>query len=47
MTKDKQAHLSLIQGTILPSLEKMIKDEDNDVRYFAQQSLDKCNELLK
>ena len=44
---DKQTYLSLIQDTILSSLEKMTKDDDIDVRYFAQQSLNKCNELLK
>lgn len=47
VTKDKQTHLSLIQDTILPSLQKLIKDDDIDVKYFAQQSLNKCNELLK
>lgn len=47
VTKQKQKYLSLIQGTILPCLEKMTKDDDTDVRYFAQQSLNKCNELLK
>ncbi|CAL9738014.1 protein phosphatase PP2A regulatory subunit A [Monosporozyma servazzii] len=45
--KDKQSHLSLIQESIIPSLEKLEKNDDNDVRFFAKQSLNKCNDLLK
>lgn len=36
----------LIKHKILPSLEKLRQDEDFDVKYFANQSLEKCNVIL-
>lgn len=40
------SYSSLIKHTILPSLEKLRQDEDFDVKYFANQSLEKCNITL-
>lgn len=40
-------YIDTINGTILPSLKKLTQDEDFDVKYFAKQSLNQCNELLK
>lgn len=47
LSKDSTDYNDLIQKKIIPSLKKLVQDEDIDVRYFATQSLEKCNALLK
>ena len=42
-----RTYSGLIKHTILPSLDKLRQDEDFDVKYFANQSLEKCNMILK
>lgn len=46
LCKDKKKYAGLINETIIPSLEKLCQDGDVDVRFFANQSLEKCKTLL-
>lgn len=48
LAEKKEAKLSVIlKETIIPSLEKLCQDEDVDVRYFAKENLENCQEILK
>ncbi|CCF57770.1 hypothetical protein KAFR_0D01240 [Kazachstania africana CBS 2517] len=43
--EDKDTNKALVKDSILPSLEKLCSDNDFDVKYFAGESIKKCNEL--
>ncbi|QLL34053.1 hypothetical protein HG536_0F03780 [Torulaspora globosa] len=47
LIKDRARYNDTIEGTILSSLKKLLQDDDFDVKYFAKQSLEQCNKLLK
>lgn len=47
LCQDKAQYSTLIKESILPSLNTLCEDSDVDVKYFANQSLEKCNKLLK
>lgn len=47
LIKGGPQYADTINGTVLPSLKKLTQDEDFDVQFFAKQSLNQCNELLK
>lgn len=44
---DLETIKDLIENTIIPNLEKLTDDNDVDVRYFANKSLEEINELVK
>ena len=44
---DKTTYEPLIKETIFPSLETLCQDGDVDVKYFANQSLEKCKNIMK
>lgn len=46
LSSNKEQYDEVINGSILPSLKSLCDDSDVDVRYFSNQSLEKCNKLL-
>lgn len=46
LAEEKGKYKDLINKSIISSLEKLCQDSDIDVRYFASQSLEKCQNLL-
>ncbi|CUS20769.1 LAQU0S01e14246g1_1 [Lachancea quebecensis] len=46
LVEEKEKYKDLINKSIISSLEKLCQDSDIDVRYFASQSLEKCQNLL-
>lgn len=44
---DRQTIKELIDNTVVPNLEKLADDNDVDVRYFANKSLEEIEELVK
>lgn len=47
LTKDsKSNHNESINNTIISTLEKLCQDPDVDVRYFSEQSMEKCKSFL-
>lgn len=46
LCEEKGKYKDLIDKNIISSLDKLCQDSDIDVRYFASQSLEKCQALL-
>ncbi|EDO15808.1 hypothetical protein Kpol_1040p21 [Vanderwaltozyma polyspora DSM 70294] len=46
LSTDLPKYKELINDTIITSLKTLVQDDDVDVKYFANQSLEKCNAIL-